>query len=177
MEIVAYTSAYSSVKEISMVCSADGTAHSDYVLETCLNREGFQTIPHILTYQEQQMMVVMEGWRPLCWSGKQLVHLARSCPQKLLNSNQRNSSNQEKTISPTTNHAPKPEEGWTQVIRKRKRTIEQTKGAITKAVTTKTKATETPTIEVITEVTTTTKAAVTTPTKSATQLSSSPSKR
>ena len=82
--IVAYMSAYTSIKEISMVPSAGGMAHSDYILDIGLNREGFQAIPHILTYQAQQMMVIVEGRGPLCWSSKQLGQLARSCPQKLV---------------------------------------------------------------------------------------------
>ena len=134
--IAAYMSANGNVKEIIMVCSADGTAHDDFVLNICLNKEGFQAISYILTYQNQQVMVVVEGRRPLKWSCKQQGHFARICPQKWLNNNQtssnisNNSSNQEKTISPTTNPAPKPgnhpkpEAEWTQVTGKGKRTIE-----------------------------------------------------
>ena len=48
----------------------------------CLNREGFQSITHILTYNDQQMMVVVEGKRTHCWSCKILWHLARTCSQK-----------------------------------------------------------------------------------------------
>ena len=57
--IAAYVSAYNNVKEMTMVHSVDGTAHGDFVLDICLNREGFQAIPHILIYQDQQMMVVV----------------------------------------------------------------------------------------------------------------------
>ena len=39
--------------------SADGTTQGDFILG--INREGFQAIPYILTYQNQQMMVVIEG--------------------------------------------------------------------------------------------------------------------
>ena len=52
-------------------------AHGDYILNVWLDREGFQAIPHIITYKDQQMMVVVEGKRLLCWSSKQLGHLAR----------------------------------------------------------------------------------------------------
>ena len=66
--IVAYMNTYSSIKEVSMVCSAGRTAHGDYILDICLNMEGFQAIPHIFSYQDQRMMVVMEGRRLLCRS-------------------------------------------------------------------------------------------------------------
>ena len=39
-----------------------------FVLNICLKREDFQAIQHILMYWDQQMMVVFEGRRPLCWS-------------------------------------------------------------------------------------------------------------
>ena len=47
------------------------------ILNVCLNREGFQAIPHILPYKDQQMMVVAEDRHPLCLFCKQLGHLAR----------------------------------------------------------------------------------------------------
>ena len=78
--LAAYMSAYSTNKEVTAMHLVDAIAHSDFVLNICLNREGFQAIPHILTYRDQQMMVVMEGRRPLCWSYK-LGHLLRTGPQ------------------------------------------------------------------------------------------------
>ena len=51
--LAAYMSAYGSVKEVTTVRSADGTAHSDFILNICLNRVGFQAIPHIQTYRDQ----------------------------------------------------------------------------------------------------------------------------
>ena len=61
----AYKSAYKSVDELMQI-SADGTAHGDYVLSVCMDKEGFQAISHILTYKDQHMMVVIEGRVPLC---------------------------------------------------------------------------------------------------------------
>ena len=152
--IAVYMNTNGNVKEVTMVRLADVTVHGDFVLDIC--------------NQDPHMMVVGEGRKPLCCSCKQLVHLARTCPQKSLNNNQTssniNNNNfniKEKTINPTTNPAselgnqPKPEEGWTQVTGKRKRTIEQTTGATTKAKTIPIKAAGTPT-EVTTKATTTT---------------------
>ena len=65
--LAASMSVYDSV-EVTTMRSIDRTAHGDFVLDICLNREDFQAIPHILTYKDQQMMVVVKGRRPLCWS-------------------------------------------------------------------------------------------------------------
>ena len=54
--IAAYMSAYGNVKEETIVRSADGTAHGDFVLDICLNKESFQAIPHILIYQVQPLL-------------------------------------------------------------------------------------------------------------------------
>ena len=130
--LAAYMSAYGSVEEVTAVHSADRTAHGDFVLNICLNKEGFKDITHMLTFRDQQIMVTVEGRRPLCWSCIQFGHLSRVCLQKL-NINRNNSTNMNsniidtKTICPTSNSAPvqgnhpnKPEEGGTQVTRKRK---------------------------------------------------------
>ena len=53
-------------------------------------------------YQEQQMMVVVEGRRPLCWDCKQLRHLVITCPQKTA------SINNNKTTGTTTSTALEP---------------------------------------------------------------------
>ena len=45
--LAAYLSAYSSVEEVTPVRVADGIANKDYIFNVCLNREGFQVIPHI----------------------------------------------------------------------------------------------------------------------------------
>ena len=50
---------YDNVKEATIVRSADATVHSDFIVDICLNSEGFQEFPRMLTYQDQQMMVVV----------------------------------------------------------------------------------------------------------------------
>ena len=50
--LAAYMSAYGCVEEVTAVRSADGTVHSDFVLDICLNSEGFKVISHILTYKD-----------------------------------------------------------------------------------------------------------------------------
>ena len=56
--------------------------HTVTVINMYLKREGFQATPHIIKFQQQNMMVVVEGKRLLCWSCKQLGHFTRSYPQK-----------------------------------------------------------------------------------------------
>ena len=57
------------------------TTHSPCVL----TGGGFQAIPHTVDYEDQAMLVVMEGRKPECWHCKQIGHFARSCPQKTTN--------------------------------------------------------------------------------------------
>ena len=61
---------YGGEEEVLPARSAAGTAHGDYIINMSLNREGFQAIPHILAYKDQNMMVVVEGWRLFCWACK-----------------------------------------------------------------------------------------------------------
>ena len=75
--LAVYMSAYGSVEEVTTVHSADETAHSNFVQNIYLNREGFQAIPHILTYKDQQMMAVVDGRMPPCF-----LQTTRNCPQK-----------------------------------------------------------------------------------------------
>ena len=44
----AYLSAYGSVEQVTQIRSADGTVPGDYVLNVCIDREGFKAISHIL---------------------------------------------------------------------------------------------------------------------------------
>ena len=83
--LAAYLRAYGSVEEVLPVRSAAGTTHGDYMINMCLNWEGFQAITHINAYKDQNMMVVIKGRRALCWACKQIGHFARSCPQKTTN--------------------------------------------------------------------------------------------
>ena len=80
--LAAFLSTYGRVKEINLLRSAAGTAYGDYVFRMCLTREGFQAIPETIVSRERQMMVVVEGRRPRCWSCKQLGHISKFCPQK-----------------------------------------------------------------------------------------------
>ena len=85
--------AYGSVGEVTPVRLVDRTAHDDFVLNVCLNKEGFPAIPHILTHKDQQMRLVVEDKRPLCRSCNQLGHLARNCPQKTTTNKSKSNNN------------------------------------------------------------------------------------
>ena len=80
--LIAYLSRYGSVEDVNIVKSKSGTTHGDYFLTMCLVREGFQAIPRTIQYEDQTIMVVVEGKRFLCWTYKQLGHLTRFCTQK-----------------------------------------------------------------------------------------------
>ena len=98
--LAAYLSDYGDAEEVLPARSAAGTGHGDYIINMCLNREGFQAISHIRTYKDQNMMVVVERRRSLCWAGKQLGHFARSCPQKTLNPQQQEQQQQQQPRQP-----------------------------------------------------------------------------
>ena len=80
--LAAYLSEYGDIEDIITSKSSSGTVHGDYVVTISLNRKGFQTILQTLNYEEQTMMVAIEGRNPQCWFCKQLGHSSRSCPQK-----------------------------------------------------------------------------------------------
>ena len=80
--LAAFLSSYGSVEEITLLRSAAGTAYGDYVFRMCLTREGFQAIPETIVSRERQIMVIVEGRRPRCWSCKQLGHISKFCPKK-----------------------------------------------------------------------------------------------
>ena len=132
IQLAAYFIKYGSVEEVIPVRVTKGTVYGDYVLNICLDREDFRTIPHIIAYEDQQMMVAVEGRSPLCRSCKQLGYMARGCLQKAAasnntttissNNNSSNNKNQEKTgnaLEPG-NHPNNPDEVWAQVTRKEK---------------------------------------------------------
>ena len=79
--LASYLSAYGDVEDV-LARSVAGTAHSDYVINMCRKQEGFQAIPHISKFEQQNMMVVVEDRKLLCLSCKQLGHFARSYSQK-----------------------------------------------------------------------------------------------
>ena len=80
--LVAYLSTYGGVDNYTFITSAHETAYCDYVFTMILDRGGFHSIPHTITYRDTTMMVVVEDRKPLCWNCKQLGHFSRSCPQK-----------------------------------------------------------------------------------------------
>ena len=80
--LAAFLSSYGSVEEITLLRSAAGTAHGDYMFRMCLTWEGFQAISETIVSRERQMMVVVEGRRPRCWICKQLGHISKFCPKK-----------------------------------------------------------------------------------------------
>ena len=80
--LAAFLSAFGRVEEINLLRSTAGTAYGDYVFRMCLSWEGFQTIPKIIISRGRQMMVIVEGRRPRCWSCKQLGHISKFCPKK-----------------------------------------------------------------------------------------------
>ena len=124
-----------------------------------MDREGFQAISHIIAYKDQQIMVVVEGRRPLCWSCKQLGHLARDSWQRAVASNikttttttttttnNNNNNNNEKAVNTLEpgNHPNYSEEGWTQVMRNKKRN-----NKTTTTTTTTTESTTEPALPVV----------------------------
>ena len=78
--LVVFLSDFGDVEDFSTIKLSSGTAHGDYFFTMCLNRVGFQAIPHTLDYENQVMLVVVEGRKLQCWHCKQLGHFSRSCP-------------------------------------------------------------------------------------------------
>ena len=105
----------------------DAIKISDYVLSICLDREGFQAIPHIITYKDQHMMVVIEGKRELCWACKQLDHHAKTCLQKtsktsttITTTNHNKAKEATSGVTELGDQLDNQEKGWNRVIRKKK---------------------------------------------------------
>ena len=68
--IAAYLTEYGDVEDVIKAKLTSGTAHGDHYFTMCLNRTGFQSIPHTIEYENQTMMVVVEGRKPQCWNCK-----------------------------------------------------------------------------------------------------------
>ena len=75
--LVAYLSRYGSMEEVLPIRVTDETAHSEYFLNICRDREGFQAVSHSIAYENQQMMVV-EGRRT------NFCHCFAHCPDLLV---------------------------------------------------------------------------------------------
>ena len=100
--LAAYLSTYGGVEEYTLITSAHGTAYGDYVFTMILDRGGFHSIPHTITYRDTTMMVVVEGRKPLCWNCKKLGHFSRSCPQKTTITGPKTTSTTPDTINAKT---------------------------------------------------------------------------
>ena len=86
--LAVFLSDFRDIEDFSMIKSSSGMAHGDYSFTMCLNRVGgSRQYPHTLDYEDQVMMVVVEGRRLQCWHCKQLGHFSRSFPQKTTNNN------------------------------------------------------------------------------------------
>ena len=83
--LAAFLSDYGDVEDCTTIKSSSGTAHSDYTFTMCLNRGGFQAVPHTLDYENQAMMVKVEDRKLQCWHCKQIGHFSKLCPQKTTN--------------------------------------------------------------------------------------------
>ena len=83
--LAAYLSSYGQVEEYNLLRSPAGTAYGDYAFRLCLTRDGFKAIPETLISGGRQMIVMVEGRRPRCWSCKQIGHISKFCPEKTEN--------------------------------------------------------------------------------------------
>ena len=136
--LAAFLSKYGQVEESNLLRLAAGTAYGDHVLQLCLTREGFGDIPEVIISRERQMMVVVEGQRPRCWSCKQLGHISKFYPKKdppnvaapaastttTTATTITTATISSKTSCPTAKESgqvqpKKVEEGWTEVTRKK----------------------------------------------------------
>ena len=129
--LAAYLSSYGQVEEYNLLRSPAGTAYGDYAFRLCLTRDGFKAIPETLISGDRQMIVMVEGRRPRCWSSKQIGHISKFCPEKPENTPTAAtaaSKTATTTISKTAaaqdpgQAQPKTgdQEGWSEVTRKRR---------------------------------------------------------
>ena len=125
--LAAYLSAYGQVEEFHLLRSPAGTAYGDYTFRLCLKRDGFKVIPETLISGDRQMIVMVEGQRPRCWSCKTIGHIAKFCPEKPGNVATTTASTATTTTTNKTAEAQDPDqlktndqEGWSEVTRKRR---------------------------------------------------------
>ena len=59
--LAAYSSEYGDVEDVTTTKSISGRAYRDFFFTMCLNRGGFQAIPYTLDYEDEVMIVVVEG--------------------------------------------------------------------------------------------------------------------
>ena len=130
--LAAYLSIYGGVEQVSQITSTRGTAYGDYVFIMCLDRGGFNNVPHKIKYRDQTMTVVVEGRKPLCWACNKIGHFSKNCPQKTTTTatttTTTTTTSEIITTKTTTknienqqeNPNKKDEEGWTQVTKKKR---------------------------------------------------------
>ena len=126
------------MEEYNLLRSPAGTAYGDYAFRLCLTRDGFKAIPETLISGDRQMIVMVEGRRPRCWSCKKIGHISKFCPEKPENAATAAAATAASTAtiskkqrrprirvraSPKTND----KEGWSEVTRRR-RGFPQNKG-------------------------------------------------
>ena len=131
--LAAYLSSYGQVEEFNLLRSPTGTAYGDYAFRLCLTRDGFKAIPETLISRDRQMIVMVEGRRPRCWSCKQIGHISKFCPDKPENTaaaaattataptatttiSKTAEAQDSGQVEPKTND----QEGWSEVTRKRR---------------------------------------------------------
>ena len=127
--LAAYLSSYGQVEEYNLLRSPAGTAYGDYAFRLCLTRDGFKAIPETLISGDRQMIVMVEGRRPRCWSCKQIGHISKFCPEKPENAVAAATTTTATTTISKTAEAQDPsqgqpktndKEGWSEVTRKRR---------------------------------------------------------
>ena len=137
--LASYISSYGGVEDYTLITSAHGTAYGDNSFTMILDRGGFNSIPHIISYRDTIITIIVEGRKPLCRHCKQLGHFSRSCPQRTITNKTTVTTATTDTITTTTtattttttktindlntetaNHSNK-EEGWTLVKGKKKK--------------------------------------------------------
>ena len=96
--LAAYLSSYGQVEEYNLLRSPAGTAYGDYAFRLCLTRDGFKAIPETLISGDRQMIVMVEGRRPRCWSCKQIGHISKFCPEKPENTQQQQQQQQQQQL-------------------------------------------------------------------------------
>ena len=131
--LAAHLSSYGQVEEFNLLRSPTGTAYRDYAFRLCLTRDNFKAIPETLISGDRQMIVMVEGRRPRCWSCKQIGHISKFCPDKQENTVAAAAATATAPTAPTTisktaeaqdsgQAQPKTndQEGWSEVTRKRR---------------------------------------------------------
>ena len=128
--LAVYLSIYGGVEQVSQIRSTQGTAYGDYVFIMCLDRGGFNNVPHKIKYRDRTMTVVVEGRKSLCWACNKIGHFSKNCPQKTTTTATTTTTTTTASEIITTktpiknieNHQENPnkkdEVGWTQVTKK-----------------------------------------------------------